>query len=218
MATASHVIDKVLFRLEESETSPIFWSRDEILRLLNEGFIEFVLMSGYLNSEATHTMISSKLQAIPSTAMALLGVQYAGLPIERSTVEGFDRTSRRWDYQSGILTQWAPCGVDRFFVNKHPTEATVVTLQTLDAPPVLVEADEIELEDEYVDALEDYTFHAARFKEGGLEFEEAQPSYDDFSKKAGMREQRTFSEMFVIWSRTPNSGDTGGSYSTMERA
>lgn len=216
--TGADVIDNVLFRLEEDLDAPVFWTRAELLVLLNEGMVEFVLISGYLHSETVYAMISAKLQAVPTDAIALLGVQYSSLPIERTTVEGLDRTSRRWDYQSGILTQWAPCGLDRFFVNKHPTSATNVTLQTLDQPATLAEGDTIDLEPEYVDALEDYVFHCARFKEGGLEFQQAQGDYDSFAEKAGMRETRAFSEMFVLWSRTPDAGDTGGSYKTMERA
>ncbi len=138
--------------------------------------------------------------------------------IERTTIEGLDRTNRRWDYQSGVLTKWAPMGCEAFVIDKHPTSELVVLLQTLDMPAPLTEDSEIDLEPEYIKALEDYVFHCARFKEGGHEFQVAQEAYDDFASKAGLREQRTFSEMFVLWGRTPQAGDTGGSYSTMERA
>ncbi len=103
-------------------------------------------------------------------------------------------------------------------INKQPTSALLVTLQTLEQPPTLAETDDLQVEPEYQKALEDYVFHVARFKEGGLEFQMAQPAYDDFTSKAGMRAEKTFKEMFVIWGRTPQAGDTGGGYSTLERA
>ncbi len=219
MATAAAtIITNVLDRLEESGSNPIFWSREELLVLLNDGNLELVLGSGYLNSERNQQLIGAKVQAIPPDAIALLGVQYGGVQIERTTIEGLDRTSRRWDYQSGVLTKWAPMGCEAFLIDKHPTSALTVLLQTLDQPAQLTEADNIDLEPEYCKALEDYVFHCARFKEGGLEFQMAQPAYDEFSVLAGMREQRTFSAMFVLWGRTPQSGDTGKNYSTMERA
>lgn len=215
---ASTIISNVLLRLEELPASPIFWSRAELLVLLNDGNLELVLSSGYLNSERVQQLIGAKVQAVPMDAIALLGVQYAGVQVERTTIENLDRTNRRWDYQSGILSKWAPMGCEAFVVDRQPTSELTVLLQTLDMPAPLTEASTVDLEPEYCKALEDYVFHCARFKEGGTEFQMAQGAYDDFSAKAGMREQRTFSEMFVLWGRTPQAGDTGGSYSTMERA
>ncbi len=214
----STLISNVLLRLEENTATPIFWSREELLTLLNEGNIELALMSGYLTCEQEQVLIGAKIQGVPNGAMALLGVQYEGVQVERTTIEGLDRTTRRWDYQSGILSKWAPCGCTSFVIDKQPTSALLVTLQTLERPPALIETDEIDLEPEYQKALEDYVFHTARFKEGGLEFQMAQAAYDDFTSKAGMRAEKTFSEMFVIWGRTPQAGDTGGSYGTLERA
>jgi len=217
MALASEVISKVLYRLEEDTASPVFWSRAEILILLNEGYIEFVLMSGYLQSQSTYSMIGSKMQAPPDDCMGLIGVQWASKPIEKTTIEGFDESNRRWDYKNGYLSQWAPCGLDRWFCDATPQLAYDVQLITLDQPAALAEASTILLEDEYIEALEDYTFSCARFKEGGGEFRDAQPAYDDFTEKAGLREQKTFSEMMVMWGRDPNQ-DTGGGYSTLDRS
>lgn len=217
MATAAEVLDNVLFRLEEDTDDPVFWSREELLILLNEGYIEFVLMSGYLQSQSNYQMIGSKMQATPDNCMGLLGVQWQSKPIEKTTIEGFDESNRRWDYLNGYLSQWAPCGLDRWFCNATPQLAFTVNLITLDQPAELAEDDEIELEAEYIKALEDYTFSCARFKEGGGEFQQGQESYDDFASKAGMREQKTFSELFALWARDPNA-DTGGGYSTLDRS
>ncbi len=217
MATAAEVITNALYRLEEDPVSPIFWSRAELLILLNEGYIEFVLGSGYKQSQSNYTPIGSKMQALPENCMGLIGVQWQSKPIEKTTIEGFDESNRRWDYLNGYLSQWAPCGVDRWFMNATPQQAFTVNLITLDQPAALAEGDTIGLEDEFIKGLEDYLFSCARFKEGGGEFRQAQESYDDFSAKAGMRETKTFSEMFTLWNRDP-SADTGGGYSTLDRS
>lgn len=217
MTTAGDVINRVLDRLDESETSPRFWSRSELLQHVNDGILELTLMTGRLNSDRTYAMIGSKIQAVPAGAIALIHVSYAGAAIEKSSIENFDRLNIQWDNQSGILKKWAPCGLDKWFCDRQPTAAENVTLTTLDEPATLAEGDVIDLDPEYVEALEYYAFHMARFKESGAEFQQAMTAYDDFLAIVGHVEQRTMSQQFTLWSRDPNS-DTGMGYSTMNRS
>lgn len=216
MATASSVIDDVLDRLQESRTSPIFWSRSELLTFVNDGFLEFTLMAGQLTTEATYRIIGAKIQAVPITAIALIHVSYASEMVEKSTVERFDRQNPNWEAQYGILQKWSPCGLDKWILDRHPTSATNVSLTTLDNPQPLEESSSIDLAPEYVEALTDYVFHMARFKEGGAEFQQAMEAYDNFQNKAGKRAQKTFAEQYVFWARLPNA-NTGPDYSTMDR-
>lgn len=217
MTTAADVIDQVLDRLDEPRTAPVFWSRSELLGYLNDGLVELTLIACHLTSETTYNMISAKLQAVPSGAIALIHAEYAGQPVEKSSIELFDRENPNWDAQSGILRKWAPCGMDAWFLDRHPTAAASVVLTTVDQPVVLAETDVVDLEEEYINGLQDYVFHMARFKEGGAEFEQAMDAYDSFTEKAGMRGQRTFAEQWLVWSRDPNA-DTGESYSTLDRS
>lgn len=216
-ATAGDVINAALDRLQESRTSPVFWSRAELLTLLNEGLLELTLIACQLTSERTYTMIGAKLQSVPDGAIAILHVAYASKRVEKSTVENFDRLNSNWDAQSGILTKWAPCGLDRWFNDRTPSAATNVTLTTLDQPTTLTESDTINLDAEYIEALTGYVYHSARFKESGAELAQAMTEYDEFRAIAGHRAQRTFAAEFTIGSRDPNS-DTGGGYSTMDRS
>ncbi len=78
---ASDLITNVLNRLAEDPVSPIFWSREELLVFLNDGNLELVLLSGYLNSERQQQLIGAKVQAVPPDAIALLGVQYCSMNI-----------------------------------------------------------------------------------------------------------------------------------------
>ncbi len=217
MTTAADVLNTVLDRLDQSRTDPIFWSRAELLTYLNDGFLEFTLIAGQMVSEATFPLVGAKIQAVPVGSLALIHVAYAEVVIEKSSLENFDRQNPNWEAQSGILRQWAPCGLDKWIVDRHPVLATNVSLTTLNAPAVLTETSTIDLAPEFIEALTDYVFHMARFKEGGAEFGQAMTQYDSFQNKAGLRQQKTWSEQFVLWGRDPNA-DTGGGYSTLNRS
>lgn len=217
MATAGSVVDDALDRLQESRTTPIFWSRAELLIFVNEGFLEFTISAGQLTTETTYPLIGAKIQAIPVTAIALIHVSYASEMVEKSTIERFDRANPNWESQYGVLQKWSPCGLDKWIVDRHPTSALSVSLTTLDNPQPLEEDSEIDLAPEYIEALTDYVFHMARFKEGGAEFQQAMPAYDDFQNKTGLRGQKTWSEQYVYWARNPNA-DTGPNYSTLDRS
>ena len=215
-ATAGDVIDSVCDRLEESRTGPIFWSRAELLVLLNEGYLELQLITGLLISERTYTMIGAKQQAVPDGAIALLHVAYTNLAIEKSSIELFDRENANWDAQSGILQKWAPMGLEHWFCDRHPAASIAVKLTTLDIPTTLTESTTIDIEQEYVEALIAYTFHGARFKEAGAELQQAMSAYDEYLSIAGIRMKDTIAEQFTAWMRDPDA-DTGEGYSTLDR-
>jgi hypothetical protein len=215
--TAQQIINAVLDRLAESETAPVFWSTNELLVLVNEAYLEFTLIAGQLTSERTYAMIGAKLQSVPVGAIAIITVAYANQKIEKSSVENFDRANSTWDNQSGVLTKWAPCGLDRWFCDRQPTAAENVTLTTLDEPGTLALTDRVDLESEYIDGLTEYVYHMARFKESFPELQQAMDSYDMFRAISGHKAQKTFAAEFVTFSRDPNA-DTGGDYSTMDRS
>lgn len=217
MTTAAQIIDRVLERVDESTSDPRFWSRAELLQHVNDGFLELTIMCGQLTSNRTYAMVGAKVQAVPSGAIAIMHLAYSSQVIEKSSVELFDRNNANWDNQSGVLTKWAPCGLDRWFCDRQPTTAQSVVLTTLDRPATLAEGTTIDLDPEYVEGLEYYAFHMARFKESGAEFDQAMTAYDDFLAIVGHKEQRTFSQMWTLWSRDPNA-DTGVGYSTINRS
>jgi hypothetical protein len=216
-ATAGNIVTWALRKLEEDPDNPIFWTRAELLQLVNDGFLEFTLLAGQLTSERTYTLIGAKLQSVPVGAIAIIHIAYANEKVEKTTVEHFDRANINWNAQSGILQKWAPCGLDRWFCDRHPTSSLNVKLTTLDEPTALGENDEIDLAPEYIEALTNYVFHFARFKEAGAELEQSMENYDAFLDKAGLREQKQFSEQWLIWSRDPDA-DTGSDYSTLDRS
>jgi hypothetical protein len=216
-ATGGQIIDQVLDRLAESETSPIFWTRAELLTLLNEGFLEFTLMASQLTSERTYALIGAKAQSVPDGAIAIINVQYANQKIEKSSIENFDRANPLWDGLTGILTKWAPCGLDRWFCDRTPTAAYNVTLTTLDEPGEIDENTVIDLEMEYIEGLTSYVYHGARFKESGAELQQSMEAYDQFRSIAGHKAQKTFAAEFTVWGRDPDA-DSGKGYSTIDRS
>lgn len=215
--TAGQVIDQVLDRADESETNPIFWTRTEILVLVNEGFVELNLIASKMTSERTYGMIGNKVQSVPVGAIAVIRVDYANQKIEKSSLENFDRENPAWDALIGILGKWASAGLNLWFCDRTPPSSYSVTLTTLDETATLTESSVIDLEAEYVEALTSYAYHMARFKESGAELQQAMDAYDEFRAIAGHRAQKTFSQEFVVWSRDPNA-DTGNNYSTVDRS
>lgn len=216
--TAGDVLDEVLGRIDESTSTPAFWSRGELLNHLNDGLLELTLIAGQLTSERTYAMIGAKLQSVPDGAIAVMHVAYSNVVIEKSSVENFDRDNANWDPQSGVLKKWAPCGLDRWFCDRQPVASgTNVTLTTLNQPTTLAEGTTIDLDLEYVEALADYVFHMARFKESGTELEQAMDAYDTFRMISGHKAKRTMSQEWTLFSRDPNA-DTGMGYSTIDRS
>jgi len=81
----------------------------------------------------------------------------------------------------------------------------------MDIPGELEEGTYIDLAPEYIEALTNYVFHTARFKEGGAEFGQSMTNYDLFLNKAGLQEARTFIEQFALWAAIP-AAKTGEDY------
>lgn len=218
MATAGDVIDAALYRLDQSLTvsAAQFWTRTELLILVNDGFLEFTLIAGQMVSENNVALAAGNIQDVPSTAIAVIHVSYASEYVEKSSLELFDRGDPDWESKYGILRKWAPMGLNHWIADRYPISSVTVALTTLDKPPVLIESDDIDLAEEYVSALIDYVFHMARFKEGGGEFAQSMDAYDEFRSTAGLQEQQTYAEQWLLWSRDPNA-DTGPDYSTLER-
>lgn len=211
MSTAADVITAALELLDEDPTAPVFWTRAELLVLVNDGFLEYTIGASQLTSEATYPLVGAKVQAVPLNAIAIIHVAYSNELVEKTSIEVMDRGNPNWAAQYGILQRWAPCGLDKWIIDRHPISAQSVSLTVLNAPTTLAETDTIDLAPEFIESLIDYVYHAARFKEGGAEFGQSMEQYDEFKDKVGIQERKTFAQQFVLWSRDPNAG-TGEKY------
>lgn len=222
MATGGSIIDTVLRELEESITTPVFWTRAELLQHLNDGLLELNLITGKFQSEnAAFAPTTATLQSTPAGAICVLHVSRSSLFLRKRTLEEMDKENRKWMkiISSGnVIKQWGPVGLNLFFVYpKLLSSGSTLTIVTLDIPATIGEATVIALDNEYVNGLEQYVFHMARFKEGGAEFQQSIAAYDVFRTVCGSLASKKLSEQYGLWAKEA-AADTGSRYSTIPRS
>jgi hypothetical protein len=222
MSTGANVIDTVLDMLEENKVTPIFWTRAELFVHLNDGMMELNLMAGKYQSEQAFAPTVNTIQTTPAGIIGILHIGTSSkVLIRKRSLEGMDREKRSWANEvspNNVIKRWGPVGLNLFFVYpKLNAPGMTVNLTTLDMPGVIGEGTTIPLDEEYVEALIDYTFHMARFKEGGQEFSLAMKNYEEFRETCGYIMRRKLSENYVLWSKEPHA-DTGPRYSTGARS
>jgi hypothetical protein len=217
VATASEIITLVLDRLDEDPSNPQFWSRSELLVLLNEAYAEFNIIAIKLASTASITRPSANIIAIPPTAIVVMGAQVSSKSLSRTTMESMDMENRGWMKATGVPAQWGSAGINRMFFDKYPTASgATATITTLNVPQEIEEDTVIDLESEYLLALEQYVFHAARFKEGGAEFQQSMEAYQQFTMIAALGAEGQDSETFDLFGQA-TVAQTGQSYNTIGR-
>jgi len=222
MATGGSIVDTVLLELEESITTPVFWTRAELLQHVNDGLLELNLLTGKFQSEnAAFAPTTATLQSTPSGAICVLHVSRNSLFLRKRTLEEMDKENRKWmrEISSGnVIKQWGPVGLNLFFVYPRLLAATsTLTIVTLDIPATIGEATVIALDNEYIDAIEQYVFHMARFKEGGAEFQQSMAAYDEFREMCGALASKKMSQQYGLWAKEA-AADTGTAYATIPRS
>ncbi len=237
--SGTEVIDSVLERLEET-VSPIFWTRPEMLLYLNEGMKELNNLAAKIHLESgVVTDSDDNFYAPPANTIAVMAASVGDKSLERTTLEDLDREDRNWEGKVGtILKRWAPIGCNLFAIFPRPGVPTpasafstgfssgfgaggfltiTVDFQVLKIPDTIEDnSDPIDLDDEFIEALQDYTFHIARFKEGGPEFQIALTAFRNALARMGDVARKVYSQQPAIWTPEP-ALDTGPSYSTPDR-
>jgi hypothetical protein len=218
--SGAEVIDLVLKRLDET-ISPIFWTRPEMLLYLNEGMKELNNLAAKLHLESgVVTDSTDNFYAPPTDTIAVMAASVGDKSLERVTLEDLDREDRFWEGKTGtILKRWAPIGCNLFAIFPRPTVASSVTVDFVVMKlPASIEDnnDAIDMDDEFIESIEDYTFHISRFKEGGPEFAHAMAAFKNALERMGDVARKVYSQQPVIWTAEP-ALDTGPSYSTPDR-
>lgn len=222
MATGGSVIDTVLRDLDESISVPIFWTRAELLTHLNDGLQELNLISGKFQVETpAFVPTTATLQTTPTGSIAVLHVSRSSQFLRKRRLEDMDRENKKWMQETSagnVIKQWGPVGLNLWFVYpKLFSGGSTLAIVTLDQPGTIGEGTTIALDEEYIDALEMYVFHMARFKEGGAEFQQSMEAYDKFREICGHVATRKMSEQYTLWSKEP-AGETGANYGTISRS
>lgn len=222
MATGGSIIDTVLRELEESITTPVFWTRAELLQHLNDALLELNLLTGkFQSTTAAFAPTTATYQTTPAGAICVLHVSRSSRFLRKRTLEEMDKENKKWMTESptsNLIKQWGPVGLNLFFVYPKLFGAgNTITLVTLDIPATIGEATTIALDNEYLDALEQYVFHMARFKEGGAEFQQSMIAYDEFRSICGHLASKKMSEQYGLWAKEA-AADTGSRYATIPRS
>lgn len=196
---ASSAVDIVLYRLGEDPAAPIHWSRAEILDLVWEGLLEATLISGHLQAAVNVTLAGNSIQAAPNH-IAILHVRIGNSSLQEYSVDELDAGRPGWVNEApvGVPSRWSPIGTTKLLTEPRSGSSSPVAVCTvLQFPAVLAEASVIPLEDEYVEALENYAFSAARLKEGGAEWKQSLADYDRCLQRIGQLAER------VQWKNAP---------------
>lgn len=216
--SGQELIDTVLERLEESLVAPVFWTRAEILGYINEGLMELNLISGRLHTTGSVVVSSSNFYSSPDSTISVMHAAVGGKSLTRTSLEDLDRRNSQWESQTGTPKRWAPIGVNLLAVHPRPASGTSsVDFSVLRVPTAMIDdSTAIDLDDEFIDALEDYGFHISRFKEGGQEFANAMSALEDFAKRVGDLATKVYTQQRQLHAVEPNL-DTGRSYTTIDR-
>ena len=213
------IIDTILERLEESLISPVFWSRSEILGYANEGLFELNNIAGKLHTTDSVVVSTDNFYNAPDATVTVMHASINGKSLVRTSLEDLDRRDSKWESATGKPKRWAPIGVNLFAIHPRPASGTEsVEFAVLKVPTLIVDdATAVDLDDEFVDVIEDYGFHIARFKEGGPEFANSMSALEDFAKRVGDLATKVLTQQPQIHAAEPNV-DTGRSDTTIDRA
>lgn len=176
----------------------VYWTAEEARRALNEALRDWNL----LTSRWRRTVA---LATVPGGVEVALGatLTYGMRVVEGTTHQPLHPTSileldlmrpawRRETIGTGgsvptALTLWAPQSLQRIVLWPAPTVVGTVTVDGVSATPILVEAgDLVDLGDEIVPILVDYTLHLLAFKESGPRWRATLPAFQAFLRAAAV--------------------------------
>lgn len=122
-------------------------------------------------------------------------VYFEGRKLQRLPLRALARVRRNWATDStataGPVQYWSPVGTSQFVISpKDATGGRDLTITGLGETPLLVNtSDVIALENEYVEAIQDYCKHRLPLKEGGKVFADGSMALNTFWDKTNERKQ-----------------------------
>jgi hypothetical protein len=207
MVAEAHVADiitQVLRRLGETDTSaPTRWTRDEILDYINEGISEANVISWEIQATGTIPLnVTDNVYALPDANIAPLSVYTNSRYLLRQSIDDLDNELTDWE--SAISTAsvpriWCPFGLTQILVSPRTTTGAVLYVTSLVEPMPRIDADqEVGLRVGYEQAIEDYAYARALFKEGGAEFQQSQVEYQRYLDVVQQLAGRNILELRVL--------------------
>jgi hypothetical protein len=213
MGTASGILDQAIRRLNElSTTTPVRWTRAELLVFLNDGMAELNLIAA--DYQSTHTITINNTANVWDLAEEVVGpfsvrTDDSGYLL-RQFIEDLDKESE-WEnpsVQRQHPKSWATLGLEKIVVTPRVNNATTIYVETLTqyaaVPDAVVDMGSW-IRPEYEQAIEDFIVSRAMFKEGGAEAQQALSCYARFLDTVQQLSGRNIIRRYPAWDVGPEA-------------
>ena len=184
-------------KVEEARGLPgVFWNvQDEIRVFLVEAQYEALLVSGEPEIRQAGVTLAANtrffnLQSLlmpPMLPVALMRLECSG-QVQKTNVWDLDRMLPGWENDTGAIPDfWFPFGLTQFGVHPLLEAPVTATLSFIGLPLPNVRpftgSEEVDFQQEYLDAFTDAASHICTIKEGGKELNDSLIVYDRFISK-----------------------------------
>lgn len=188
MSTGKELIDRIALRLNElSASSPIRWTRSEILVFINDALNELNLISGnYTTTTPLGIDETASIWTLPDDIICPISCHCSGKTLLKENLEDLDRDYPYWETE--LVTAyspsvWCPIGTNSIAIVPRVIGGSVIYIVALSLPPQIADDNNSIsslLLPEYEQAIEDFVVSRAMFKEGGAELEQSMRYHDLF--------------------------------------
>lgn len=212
MGTASGILDQSIRRLNElSTTTPVRWTRAELLVFLNDGMAELNLIAA--DYQETHPVVIDNTETVwdlPEEVIGPFSVRTGHGYLTRSFIEDLDKDYDWGDpmYQRDNAKYWAALGLEKIIVTPRVNNSQTIYVEALTQYDPVPDAavDMIAwIRPEYEIAIEDFIVSRAMFKEGGAEAVQALSFYAKFLDTVQQLSGRNIVRRYPAWDVGPEA-------------
>ncbi|HXN71554.1 MAG TPA: hypothetical protein VN861_03260 [Candidatus Acidoferrales bacterium] len=207
---------RVLDRLEESETAPIFWNLPlEVLTAIVEAMNDLTLLVGrpVIGVQLPFNLNPNSVwQYFPKGILCFTDIYGPSSPLRKQTLFDYDyiqfNSGSDWENDTSTSgpSTWAPLGTTMFIVHPASSAPQQVTVNAILYPaptPWPYSASlTVPFHDEFFAALESYAAHILRFKESGVDFSASMALYGDYLTQAERMSQIETRKDSLLFSRS----------------
>lgn len=211
--TVSDMISQCLRRLYElSVSSPVHWTREELLVFVNDAVFELNLIAWEIqNTQSTTVGTTENVYDCPDTIVAAMAIRDGNRYLFREAVSDLDKEIK-WesaDAKRLNIETWVPLGLNKFIISPRPLGDKIVYIEGLVMHTILTDSNtDLPIRPEYDNAIQDYVVERAMFKEGGAELAQAAALYKDFIENAQQLSGRNIARMAPRYSKAVVADDT----------
>jgi hypothetical protein len=215
MSTGAEMVTRILRRLDElSTSSPVHWTRAEILDHVNEALRELNLIAWEFQNTFTKTAdTNTNVYDHPSGVLAAIDIREdGGRYLFRQSLGDLDKEIKWEDVNAKRLhiSSWSPLGLNKFVISPKPLGNKTLYIEALTEPTTVTDssASDIPVRDEFEDAIENFCVERAMFKEGGPELAQAHTMYEAFLEDGQELSGKNINRMHPQFSQGKVADDT----------